>query len=66
MTLVLKKKDNLPWVGRFQIKDPSSLTKTNEKYSKEPTSALINKSTTPISKVILKFVELVLWKIRYS
>ena len=27
----------LQWVGRFQVKDPSSLTKTIEKYSQELT-----------------------------
>lgn len=37
-------KDNLQWVGRFQVKDPSSLTKTIEKYSKELTTALIIES----------------------
>ncbi len=35
------KKDNLQWVGRFKVKDPSSLTNTIEKYSKELTDQLL-------------------------
>ncbi len=31
-------KDNLQWVGRFKVKDPRSLVKTIEKYSKELTT----------------------------
>ena len=37
-------KDNLQWIGRFQVKDPSSLVKSIEKYSKELTNALITES----------------------
>lgn len=37
-------KDNLQWVGRFQVKDPGSLVKTIEKYSKELTDALVAES----------------------
>lgn len=40
----IDQKDNLQWVGRFQVKDPGSLTKTIEKYSKELTTALISES----------------------
>ena len=42
--ITVDQKDNLQWVGRFQVKDPSSLTKTIEKYSQELTTALINES----------------------
>lgn len=38
------KKDNLQWVGRFQVKDPSSLSNTIEKYSKELTDQLLLES----------------------
>lgn len=38
------KMDNLQWVGRFQVKDPSSLIKTVEKYSKELTEKLLVES----------------------
>ncbi|MDN3723549.1 hypothetical protein QRD02_04085 [Aequorivita sp. SDUM287046] len=34
-------KDNLQWVGRFQVKDPSSLTGSIEKYSKELVDQLL-------------------------
>lgn len=37
-------KDNLQWVGRFQVKNPGSLVKTIEKYSKELTDALVAES----------------------
>jgi len=36
--------DNLQWVGRFMIKDPKSLVKTIEKYSKELTEKLLEES----------------------
>lgn len=39
-----KENNNLHWVGRFKVKDPSSLVKTIEKYSKELTSELIKTS----------------------
>lgn len=42
--ITVDQKDNLQWVGRFQVKDPSSLVKTIEKYSKELTEALLNES----------------------
>lgn len=32
--------DDLQWVGQFKVKDPSSINKTVEKYSKELTAAL--------------------------
>lgn len=41
---VKDQKDNLQWVGRFQVKNPGSLVKTIEKYSKELTDALIAES----------------------
>lgn len=44
--LTIDQKDNLQWVGRFQVKDPSSLTKSIEKYSNELTTALINESVS--------------------
>lgn len=36
--------DNLQWVGRFKLKDPSNLNKTIEKYSEELTTELLEKS----------------------
>ena len=36
--------DNLQWIGRFQIKNPSNLIKTINKYSEELTAALIEQS----------------------
>lgn len=36
--------DNLQWVGRFQLKNPSSLVKTIEKYSEELTNELMDQS----------------------
>ncbi len=39
--ITIDQKDNLQWVGRFQVKDPSSLIKFIEKYSKELTEALL-------------------------
>lgn len=36
--------DNLQWVGRFKVKNPSSLNKTIEKYSKELTDQLLLES----------------------
>lgn len=44
--LTIDQKDNLQWVGRFQVKSPSSLTKSIEKYSNELTTALINESVS--------------------
>jgi len=42
--ITVDQKDNLQWVGRFQVKDPSSLIKFIEKYSKELTEALMSES----------------------
>jgi len=42
--LSVVKDNNLQWVGRFQVKSPSSLTKSIAKYSKELTTALMNES----------------------
>ncbi len=42
--ITVDQKDNLQWVGRFQVKDPSSLIKFIEKYSKELTEALLTES----------------------
>ena len=39
--ITIDQKDNLQWVGRFQVKDPGSLIKFIEKYSKELTEALL-------------------------
>ncbi len=36
--------DNLQWVGRFELKDPTSLEKTSENYSKELVGALLKQS----------------------
>ena len=42
--ITVDQNDNLQWVGRFQVKDPSSLIKFIEKYSKELTEALLTES----------------------
>jgi hypothetical protein len=42
--ITIDQKDNLQWVGRFQVKDPGSLVKSIEKYSKELTEALMSES----------------------
>jgi hypothetical protein len=42
--ITVNQKDNLQWVGRFKVKDPSSLSKTIEKYSKELTDQLLLES----------------------
>lgn len=42
--ITVDQKDNLQWVGRFKVRDPNSLVKTIEKYSKELTSALLDQS----------------------
>jgi hypothetical protein len=42
--LTVDQKDNLQWVGRFQVKDPGSLVKSIEKYSKELTETLMSES----------------------
>lgn len=39
-----KSGDNLQWVGRFKIKDPSNLSKTTDNYSRELSEALIENS----------------------
>ena len=44
--ITVDQKDNLQWVGRFQVKDPNTLVKAIEKYSKELTDALLNESIT--------------------
>ena len=36
--------DNLQWIGRFELKDPSSIEKTSANYAKELVSALIDQS----------------------
>ncbi|PQB03971.1 hypothetical protein [Aureitalea marina] len=36
--------DNLQWVGRFQVKDPSSISKSVSKYSYELVNALMESS----------------------
>ncbi len=36
--------DNLQWIGRFEVKDPSNLTNTVNKYAKDLTNALIKSS----------------------
>ncbi len=38
--------DNLQWIGRFEIKDPSSLIKTSSNYAKELVATLIKESIT--------------------
>lgn len=42
--ITVDQKDNLQWVGRFKVKDPKSLVKTIEKYSKELTTQLLLES----------------------
>lgn len=42
--ITVDQKDNLQWVGRFKVRDPESLVKTIEKYSKELTTALLEQS----------------------
>lgn len=42
--ITVDKSDNLQWVGRFKVKDPNSLSKTIEKYSKELTAQLLLES----------------------
>ena len=42
--ITVDQENNLQWVGRFQVKDPSSLIKFIEKYSKELTEALLTES----------------------
>nr|WP_299342817.1 hypothetical protein [Allomuricauda sp.] len=37
-------KDNLQWVGRFEVKDPSSIEKTAENYAGDLVSALVKAS----------------------
>ena len=39
--------DNLQWVGRFKVKDPTNLTKVIEKYSTELADELIAQSINP-------------------
>ncbi|MEM9649318.1 MAG: hypothetical protein AAF969_12620 [Bacteroidota bacterium] len=38
--------ENLQWVGRFEVKDPSSLEKTVKNYAKDLTSALVKSSVS--------------------
>jgi hypothetical protein len=42
--ITVDQKDNLQWLGKFKVKDPKSLTKTIEKYSKELTDKLLIES----------------------
>jgi len=42
--ITVNQKDNLQWVGRFKVRDPRSLVKTIEKYSKELTDKLLLES----------------------
>lgn len=42
--ITVDQKDNLQWVGRFKVKDPKSLVKTIEKYSKELVTQLLLES----------------------
>ena len=44
--ITVNQKDNLQWIGRFQVKDPRTLVNAIEKYSKELTEALMNDSIT--------------------
>ncbi|MEM8507865.1 MAG: hypothetical protein AAF717_08545 [Bacteroidota bacterium] len=36
--------DNIQWIGRFELKDPSSISKTAENYAKELVRALLKES----------------------
>ncbi len=38
--------ENLQWVGRFEVKDPSSLEKTVKNYAKDLTNALVKSSVS--------------------
>ena len=42
--------DNLQWIGRFEVKDPSSLETTVDNYAKDLTSALVKNSVSNASK----------------
>ena len=45
--LTLTGQDNLQWVGRFKVKDPTNLVKTIERYSQELTDELMLQSLQP-------------------
>ena len=36
--------DNLQWIGRFELKDPSSIQKTAENYAEELVTVLLKES----------------------
>ena len=42
-----RSEDNLQWVGRFKVKDPSDLMTVIEKYSSELTNELVAQSINP-------------------
>ncbi len=45
--LTVDQKDNLQWVGRFQVRNPSDLMATIEKYSTELANELLAQSVSP-------------------
>ncbi len=45
--LTVDQKDNLQWVGRFQVRNPSDLMTTIEKYSSELADELLAQSINP-------------------
>ena len=42
--------DNLQWLGRFELKDPSSIQKTAENYAEELVKVLLKESITAAGK----------------
>ncbi len=45
-----KQGENLQWIGRFEVKDPSSLETTVDNYAKNLTNALVKNSVSNASK----------------
>ncbi len=45
--LTVNQADNLQWVGRFQLRNPSDLVRTIEKYSQELADELLAQSVNP-------------------
>ena len=45
--ITTRDKDNLQWVGRFKVRNPSNMMKTIEKYSAELANELIVQSINP-------------------
>ena len=45
--ITTRDKDNLQWVGRFKVRNPSNLMKTIQKYSSELANELVAQSISP-------------------